>query len=59
MEAAMTCPECSAEADRDTVDVGVGIMHGPWGCYECGWSEDERYNHNPDPKIDPLGGYTP
>ena len=28
-------------------------------CPECGWSEDERYSHNPDPRIDSRGGFTP
>jgi len=54
----MKCPECGAGCSRDEVDVGVGVLHGPWGC-ACGWSEDERYCHNPDPRIDSRGGFTP
>lgn len=46
----------------------LGIF-GPWGCYECGWSEDPRYDssHGVSPKqreypnhhVDPCGGATP
>lgn len=59
------CPNCLCEAIRESVDVGVGLMHGPWGC-PCGWSEDGRYNTIGGPKftehgglIDPLGGVWP
>lgn len=38
-----TCPNCKNEAWRESADVGVGIIYGPWGC-ECGWSEDDEYN---------------
>lgn len=24
--------------------MGVGIIHGPWGCPHCGWSEDPEYD---------------
>ena len=37
------CPNCGDQCMRESVDVGVGIMYGPWGCM-CGWSEDPRYN---------------
>lgn len=63
----MKCPKCSEDCDRDEVDVGVGVVYGPWGCPACGWSEypghdlsDER-----DPAdskggvIDQYGGYHP
>ena len=30
------------------MDVGVGIIHGPWGCY-CGWSEDSDYDRSEGP----------
>ena len=40
----MKCPKCNAECDRDTVDVGVGIIYGPWGCHECWWSSEEEYD---------------
>ncbi len=39
----MKCPKCLRACDRDEVDVGVGVIHGPWGC-RCGWSEDPRYD---------------
>ena len=54
----MKCPECGDEAWRDEVDVGVGIIYGPYGC-PCGWSEQEEYRHHPDPRIDSRGGFTP
>lgn len=39
-----TCPVCGADAWRESADVGVGIIYGPFGCSECGWSEDEEYD---------------
>lgn len=39
----MICPNCGEDCDRDEVDVGIGVMRGPWGCF-CGWSEDSKYN---------------
>lgn len=61
----MRCPNCGEEAWRDSVDVGVGIIHGPYGC-PCGWSEYEEYNTLDGPKktesgytIDQWGGATP
>jgi hypothetical protein len=51
---------------REDVDIGVGILYGPWGCPGCGWSEDSEYDltiQNPvDAKggaIDQYGGYHP
>ena len=29
---------------RESVDVGVGTIYGPFGCEECGWSEHEEYD---------------
>ena len=40
----MQCPKCQTECDRDEVDVGVGVVNGPWGCPRCGWSEYEEYD---------------
>ncbi|NKJ03107.1 hypothetical protein FHT29_000052 [Rhizobium sp. SG741] len=37
------CPRCGDGAWRDSVDVGVGVIHGPYGC-ACGWSESEKYD---------------
>ena len=61
----MNCPNCGCEAYRETCDVGVGIIYGPWGC-PCGWSEDERYNQldgdnytEQGYKLDQYGGATP
>ncbi|HYC44496.1 MAG TPA: hypothetical protein VED01_03330 [Burkholderiales bacterium] len=66
----MKCPECGSECDRDSVDVGVGVIHGPYGCLGCGWSEnaeydcstewaagaDKRHATSSDFVVDPLGG---
>ena len=40
----MDCPKCGNRCDRDEVDVEVGVIYGPYGCYNCGWSEDSRYD---------------
>jgi hypothetical protein len=24
------CPRCKADCDRDEIDVGVGVIYGPW-----------------------------
>jgi hypothetical protein len=40
------CPKCGEECQRDEVDVGVGIIYGPWGCPGCGWSSDPQYDHS-------------
>jgi len=54
-----TCPNCGGGCCRDEVDVGVGIIYGPWGCWSCRWSEYViPANINPD-KVEPLGGYYP
>lgn len=64
----MRCPKCGGRCDRDSVDVGIGIMFGPYGCEECGWSEDPKYdmtnlaNRRPDARggyRDQWGGYNP
>lgn len=55
----MNCPQCGQECDRDSVDVGVGVIHGPWGCYGCGWSEYDRQRaetENHGYYCDPTGG---
>lgn len=63
----MNCPKCQEECYRDEVDVGVGVVTGPWGCSGCGWSESEEYDlsSGKDPvderggAIDQYGGYHP
>ena len=40
----MLCPECGAECTRDEVDIGVGVLGGPWGCPDCHWVEQEVYD---------------
>lgn len=62
----MNCQKCGELCDRDEVDVGVGVIYGPWGCYSCGWSEDSRYDcsegtsaaqqESPGFYVDPCGG---
>lgn len=39
----MKCPECETLCDREEVDVGVGLVCSPWGCSNCGWSEDDGF----------------
>lgn len=38
------CPGCGEEMSREEVDIGVGIIYGPYGCW-CGYSE---YPKQPD-----------
>lgn len=45
----MKCPNCNEFCSRDSVDNGVALLYGPWGC-ECGWSEEEEYNQLTGPK---------
>ena len=59
------CPRCGEPCDRESVDVGVGIIYGPYGC-GCGWSEDPQYDRssgtspaqlaNPGYYVDSKGG---
>lgn len=56
----MDCPQCGEECYRDEVDVGVGVIYGPWGCY-CGWSEypvRQAEEDHPGYYCDPWGGLT-
>lgn len=32
------CPECGEPTTCESVDVGVGTIHGPAYCESCGWS---------------------
>jgi hypothetical protein len=60
------CPKCGTEGlYRDEVDVGIGVMYGPWGC-PCGWSSDPDYDVSEGPKtteqgwiVDQWGGLNP
>ena len=59
------CPNCQQSCYRESADIGIGRIYGPWGC-PCGWSEDPRYNLLTGPKrtelgglIDQYGGITP
>ena len=41
----MNCPKCGAQGLwRDSANIGVGIIYGPYGCEECRWSEDDEYD---------------
>jgi hypothetical protein len=63
----MKCPKCNADCSHDSVDVGVGVIHGPYGCPDCGWSENSDYDLSVDKSpvdekggvIDQFGGYHP
>lgn len=48
MDDEMTCPKCGEECCRDSADVGVGVIYGPWGCI-CGWSSDPHYDASNGP----------
>lgn len=28
----MKCPRCDSECERSEVDVGLGVLFGPYGC---------------------------
>ena len=63
----MKCPKCDCECQRDEVDIGVGVQFGPYGCPQCGWSQDPEYDLSEDQSPftdeghvkDPYGGITP
>lgn len=50
------CPHCGDDCYRESADVGVGIIYGPWGCPSCRWSEDERYDLRDGDKFTERGG---
>lgn len=65
-EETQKCEKCGAECYRDEVDVGVGVIYGPWGCPNCGWSESSDYDVSAGPRydtagrmLDQFGGATP
>lgn len=51
----MKCPECDYPCDRESVDVGVGVIHSPWRCSKCGWDEDQAFPMSDDNWNDWLG----
>ncbi len=65
----MKCPKCGEDCWRDAVDVGVCLIYGPWGCGNCFWSDDKRYDRSegpspaqkehPDYYVDQFGSMTP
>ncbi len=40
----IACAACGEETWQESVDVGVGVIYGPAGCPNCGWSEDPDYD---------------
>jgi hypothetical protein len=55
----MKCPKCGTDCEREEVDVGVGVISGPWGCFGCGWSENTEYDLSEGKSpIDEKGGVT-
>ena len=34
------CPKCGSDTVCDEVDIGVGTMHGPAKCNNCGWTAE-------------------
>jgi hypothetical protein len=59
----LNCPRCNGECRRDEVHNGVAWLYGPWGCFDCGWSEWEEYDQTKieqpaDGHIDQWGGFT-
>jgi len=55
----VTCPKCGGETWQDSADVGVGVIYGPRGCGDCGWSESEAYDLSSGRSpIDENGGVT-
>lgn len=62
----MNCPNCGGECECDEVDIGVGVLHGPYGCPACHWSQDSYYDSskgesqaakdNPNFYVDNKGG---
>lgn len=44
------CPKCGCDCDRDSVHSGLALIYGPYGCPDCGWSEDERFDISAGPK---------
>ena len=40
----MYCPKCQSKCKREDVDVGVGVISGPYGCPTCGWSASPEYD---------------
>lgn len=63
----MECPKCHAECQCDSVHNGVALIYGPYGCPQCGWSENEEYDLSTRKSpvderggaIDQFGGYHP
>lgn len=48
----MDCPHCGEACNREEVDIEVGVIHGPWGCANCGWSENPEYDSRDGVRMD-------
>lgn len=53
------CPSCGGPLSRDSVHNGLALLHGPWGCGSCGWSEYADVGYRDGGYYDALGGFTP
>ena len=51
------CPKCGGECWRESVDVGVGVIYGPLGCPDCGWSEYAEYDNSEETQYTEAGYY--
>lgn len=53
------CPNCNEPGLwRESVNVGVGVIYGPYGCPNCGWSESREYDQSQGPKLNSDGSPT-
>ena len=62
----VSCPYCGDVLYRESADVGVGVIYGPYGCPTCAYSEYEQYDNrdgkspknleNPEWYTDQFGG---
>ena len=44
----MQCPKCNDTCKQESVDIGVGVIYGPWGCPSCAWCQDSTYDLSED-----------
>lgn len=52
-----TCPNCGGKLDQDWANIGIGVVYGPAGCHNCGWSEEEQFDSSEEPRpgVSPTG----
>jgi hypothetical protein len=51
----MTCPKCSTQTFRESCHNGIMMIYGPYGCPECGWSENPEYDCSHGPIVTENG----